>query len=87
MSSEVYQLFFNDSNYTKEYKKLVGIFSEKEDAINLINDILIVNNLHEIKDVEHLKSSLSQFGQVEIEHDFCLSLECAKFNTPINLYY
>lgn len=78
----VFLVFFNDSNYTREYQKLAGIFSTKDKALAAVPQLLEKNGSGKTEMIyndeillKNLIKDLSRMSQVEVEEDFCLSLE------------
>jgi len=87
-SQKIYQLFFNDSYYGVESKKLVGVFSSKEKAVSHLDQILEKNKIQLSDDnLKQLKSYLITNNQVEVEHDFCFAFETIELDTIENYYY
>lgn len=89
MTNKIYQLFYNDSQYTTAYKKLVGSFSSKEKAMDAVDVILKSNHFDYLNKTEvvELKEALENCGQVEVAIDFCLSLETVKIDYILNKHY
>lgn len=86
--TEIVQLFFCDSSYSAQYKKLCGIFSSKEIAVSHLDEILKANNINLSHDnIEVLKKYLIENNQIEIEHDWCLLFDEVTLDQIENIYY
>lgn len=90
----VFLLFFNDSNYTNKYKKLAGIFSTKDKALSAVPQLLEKNGSGKTEMIyndeillKNLIKDLSRMSQVEVEEDFCLSLEDIVIDEVLNNIY
>lgn len=86
---KLYLLYFNDSAFQDRYKKLAGIFNSTTEISKHIDSLVKINGsqFEGNYSINQIKEELFEHKQVEIEKDFCLSIEELTLNELHNENY